>query len=371
MKVRAVQSLARGDLGPFFRLLAVFVALGVCANAGFALATTDREQLFVLREFSELHLLAAVLLTLVPWLTNALRTLVWLQFVGLHMTLLDAWKLVLATELGSAVTPTAAGGGYVKAAMLVQRGLPAGKAASLMVIGTLENATFFAIALPITLTLTRSWELPIIQTVFGEVASHLRVVITIVGTLALAAWAGRVLRGRVKSTRDPNRRLTILEPLIVFMSRLRRDFLSVYAMIGRRGKSRFALNVGIAAAGWVCRYSVVTLLVAGLGAAVHPLKFAMLQWVVFTVVTFIPTPGGAGAAEASFYLVYGELIAPEVLGIATAGWRFFTFYFLLVLGAAAFASLTIAQRSRGTVLPPLPPRALATVPVEQHVLEER
>ena len=87
-----------------------------------------------------------------------------------------------------------------------------------------------------------------------------------------------------------------------------------------------------------------SLLIAFLGAPVQPVLFWLLQWVVFTVASFIPTPGAAGGAEAAFFLVYSPFVPSEVLGLATAGWRFLTFY--LLLGLASILYLLIGERRR-------------------------
>ena len=91
---------------------------------------------------------------------------------------------------------------------------------------------------------------------------------------------------------------------------------------------------------WVARYSIISVLIAFLGAPVQPVLFWLLQWVVFTLAAFIPTPGAAGGAEAAFFLIYSPFVPAGILGLATAGWRFFTFY--LLLGLAALASWAIA-----------------------------
>ena len=43
--------------------------------------------------------------------------------------------------------------------------------------------------------------------------------------------------------------------------------------------------------------------------------FFLLQWVIFTVMVFVPTPGASGGAEAAFLLVYSALLPVRIIGI--------------------------------------------------------
>ena len=73
----------------------------------------------------------AIALGLLPWLTNTLRLYIWARFLGHHLRLRDCFQMTLAVDLGSAISPTAVGGGFFKWGMLVQRGVSPGSAASL------------------------------------------------------------------------------------------------------------------------------------------------------------------------------------------------------------------------------------------------
>jgi uncharacterized membrane protein YbhN (UPF0104 family) len=78
---------------------------------------------------------------------------------------------------------------------------------------------------------------------------------------------------------------------------------------------------------------------ACLHVPVHPVEFFLFQWLVFTVMTFTPTPGGSVGAEAAFYFIYQSYIPGEIVALATAGWRFLTYYFQLGLGTIIFSVL--------------------------------
>jgi glycosyltransferase 2 family protein len=109
------------------------------------------------------------------------------------------------------------------------------------------------------------------------------------------------------------------------------------AVIGWRGRWWFAADAVAHGVQWGARYSVVSALALFLGVPFDPVLFWLLQWVVFTVMSFVPTPGATGGAEVAFTAVYATLLPSGVIGIATAAWRLFTFYVPVACAAGAFA----------------------------------
>src|SRR5690606_194930 len=124
--------------------------------------------------------------------------------------------------------------------------------------------------------------------------SAVPVILIAVGIGALTWGAVRFVLGGGLGRRTQRRGLRLA-------LRIRRSFhgtwtdaKQVYRLIRYNGKARFALSLSLTAIGWICRYSVISALVAFLGAPVQPVLFWVLQWVVFTLAAFLPTPGAAG-----------------------------------------------------------------------------
>lgn len=307
------------------RLVLLAVAVGVAGNALFVLLTTDRAVLTALGRVDLRFLALAMGLALVPWLTNTVRTTIWLRFVGDPITAREALRLILAGELGSAITPTAAGGGYLKAAMMVGRGVRPGTAASLMILGSLEDAVFVAFAFPVALLVSRSWDLPILHDAVVAVGARAPLLGMVVAAVLFLVLALRLRPRRANGSS--------------VLARTWRDFVAVYPLIAERGKTRFAVTLGLTAVQWVCRYSVLAALFASVGVAADPVQIFLLQWLVFALTAVVPTPGGAGAAEAGFLFVYSSLVPEGLLPVLAAGWRFVTFYALLTLGAGIYVMI--------------------------------
>ena len=118
------------------------------------------------------------------------------------------------------------------------------------------------------------------------------------------------------------------------IARIRDEFIVAWSLIGRRGKTRFLAVVLLSSVQWACRCSVATAVMYGLGVPVDPVLFGLLQWVVFVMMIFVPTPGASLGAEASFAAVLSGFVPTGLLGLAGAAWRFFTFYLVLLVGLA-------------------------------------
>lgn len=336
---------ARG-LDRLFRTTLVIIPLGVIGNIVLSLMTTDRELLGTLGQLSHGYLLFALALGILPWFTNALRLLIWTRFLGHRLAFRDAFEITLGTDLGAAVSPTAVGGGFFKWGMLVQRGVTPGTAASLATVAPIEDAVFFAIALPIAIYFTASWDHPVLAAAASELTANLLPVLVGTAAIALVSWlAVRMVVGGTLGRRTQRRGLRVMRRTRSGIRGTLQDARSVYRLIGADGKARFALTLSLTAIQWVARYSIISVLIAFLGAPVQPVLFWLLQWVVFTLAAAIPTPGAAGGAEAAFYVIYSPFVPSGLMGLATAGWRFFTFYLLLLLAAFVYIAIGGLRRT--------------------------
>jgi glycosyltransferase 2 family protein len=327
-----------------FRAMLFIVPLGVLGNVVFSLAITDRSLLGSLAEFPRGYLGLAIGLALVPWLTNTLRLMIWTDFLDHRLRFRDAFQITLAMDLGAAVSPTAVGGSLFKWGMLVQRGIRPGAAASITTLPTLEDGVFFALALPLAIYFTASWDLPVFQDVANRVEANALTVLVVAAAIALVTWiAVRLLLGGGFGRGTRRRSLRLVARLRRRLRSTWTDATQVFRLIARGGKWRFALSFSLTAVQWIARYSVISALVAFLGVPVQPVLFWMLQWVVFSLMAMIPTPGAAGGAEAAFFFIYSAFLPERVIGLATAGWRFLTFYMQLGLAATIFFLMRMRQ----------------------------
>jgi glycosyltransferase 2 family protein len=331
-------------LDRIFRTSLILVPVGLLGNLAFAWYFTDRSYLSRIGELDRRYLYLAGLLALIPWFTNAIRLLVWTRFIGHRVSFRDTFRITLGAEVASSVFPTSSGGEVFRWGMMVQRGISKGEAASIVSLGYLEDLLFFATALPLAAYFSRAWQLPVFRlggtglkgdaAVTGGIILGLLAALGILWRLILQGMFGqKARRFGVERTARTRRRLR----------KTGRDFRQVWKMVVARGKARFALTFLVTAIQWSSRYSVATAVAYFLGAQVDPLLFFLLQWVIFTAMMFVPTPGASGGAEGAFAAVYSALLPPNTVGLATALWRMLTFYFLLSVGSIIFTLFNIAD----------------------------
>lgn len=319
-------------------------SVGIAVNVAISLAKTDKRIWESLSHFSFEYLALAAALALIPWLTGTVRLTIWTRFLGERYSFVDLFKIIVGCDIGSAISPTAVGGGYVKLFMLSQRGMKAGAAASVMLLASLEDLVFFIFAIPMALVLTSGSTL---ASLGGYVARIREIKVDLLTAIIIPAT---VLILVVVLKKSPLYRKLIS---IAWVGKLRArvktfwlEFVTVYRRIGKTGKRRLLLTMPLTAVQWTARYSVITALLACFHVPLKPVEFFLLQWVVFTITTLTPTPGGTIGAEAAFLIIYRTYVPAEMIGLVTAAWRFLTFYFLFGLGAVLFGALQFTPSGR-------------------------
>jgi glycosyltransferase 2 family protein len=323
-----------------FRIALLLLPIGVLGNLAYMLLATDRALLDSLGSLPRSYLAVALALALTPWVTNTIRLFMWTRFLGYRIPLRDVVRMILVVDLGGAVAPTAVGGEAFKWGMMLRHGIRPGAAASLVLLPKLEEGFFFLFALPAAIIISNSWRLPVVANsllvlrlnVVPMIATL--VVLVIVARLlvvgAMQGHGGERMRAWTSARWERSRRK---------LRRTWREARAVFRVIARRGKRLLAVSLLLTALQWGARYSVISALALFLGFPFDPVLFWLLQWVVFTIMSFIPSPGATGAAEVAFTAVYAALLPQGVIGVATAAWRLFTFYVPVGLAALLFPLL--------------------------------
>lgn len=307
------------------------VCLGVLGNLLFSWYTTSRGEQLDWTQFSLGYFALAGILALLPWAWHALRVAIWLRFFGVRISVLHLFRVVVANDVGSVVSPAVVGGTPFKMGMLVQHGVPPGHAATLALLGQLEEALFFILLIPVSLALTRPWENLL----------WLRVIIlldqygwAIAGSVLMLFMLLFFIRKAGVFQQMTNRWIHRSERSQMAIA----DFRHAFQLVFTKGRKPFILSMLAITGQWACRLWVLLAVIAATGVQTDFFTAFFLQWMVFVAMLLVPTPGGAGTAEAAFLLVFHTLIPPETVGPVMAGWRLLSYYFVLLLGVGLLIS---------------------------------
>ncbi|MEO1731867.1 MAG: flippase-like domain-containing protein, partial [Pseudomonadota bacterium] len=306
-----------------------FVALGNVALLVWSLGGVDVSDRIVAP-----HLIGvAMMLVFIPMLSHSLRLALWGRFFGLDLGFARALKITTGTMVANSVTPSATGGVPIKLAFLLGAGIETRRALALISFQTAEDALVLFSMLGICIGIT-GFALadflgsdPELAAQFDMTLRSISMIViwTLVGIAVLGVViAAGLLGGRV---RELARRAS--QAITRWVSGVLRDWGEVF----RRGKWIAVVNIGLALLQWSVRFSIAGLVLAAFGVEWRPALFWLLQYLVQSISSIVPTPGGAGGAEAGFLFLFAPFVDPDLLVPAMSAWRLI-FFFLPLTGAA-------------------------------------
>jgi len=331
------------SMARLFRLLLILLPLAFAGNVLYTIVASETGVWEKLTEFRAGYLMLAIILSLMPWFAQSVRIIIWSRVFKKPVKLSQAFQAVLATDITAAATPTMLGGGYAKAGFLISYGFSAGEAAIITFLGSIVDAVFFGIALPLSIIWSRAWENQFVVSALNGLLSKWPVVLTIVlALIVILIFMKKITKRGETETREntDSKDLHILDKIIIKLRKFRNDLAIAARFVVKKGKVSFLAAIFVAGIGWCSRYGAISALVMGLGFSADPVLFFILQWAVFTTMTMVPTPGAIGGAEVSFALIYNGLVPSFAIPVVTTAWRLITFYMPVVLGAFIFSAMS-------------------------------
>lgn len=294
-------------------------------------------------------LMLAALLVFVPMLANALRLTLWGRFLGLELGYSGALRAITGTMLANSVTPSATGSVPIKVLLLMGEGVPARRAVSLISFQAAEDALvmFGLVGLGIAISGFAMFDfLGSDPNFYSGLDRNLRIAAAIALGLAgaLAVIGGLIAAGvfghrvRTWSARHA-RRIRAATSMII----------GDWKTLASSGKRVALASLCFAVLQWSVRFSIAGLVLAAFGIAWQPALFWLLQYLVQAISATVPSPGGAGGAEAGFLLVFGPFVDRAALFPAMSTWRLLFFY--LPLAGAAVIFFVLRRRHRYAAMP--------------------
>jgi len=325
--------------------IAIILSLGLLISVTYSAFTVDRSSLSAFNQFPTQCIFALVIMVVLPWFADSLRVQIWLRFLGKRERFVEVFRMMLASEMATAVTPAAIGGTAARLGWLISRGIAPGVASSIMLLNALEDTVFFLLALPLALLLSSSANSggvtldklgSLLQQSPLTSPSGLSYILLGIIVALFAGWITWKLlpcslKARVTGWREKVKHQTVLAK-------------AAFQMMIARGRWRFIVTVALAGLHWACRFSMLTVLLLGLQQYVDPFNFFASQWLVFMLTKLAPSPGGTGGAELAFLFFYRSILPENLVGLLVGAWRVLTF--TLPVGLATLLFLAFVKKGK-------------------------
>lgn len=319
-------------------LALIILPLAAIASIGFFIWNLEGRSLLTVAKFPH-WLWVALLFSFLPWITNSLRLMIWARFFELQLSLYQIFRIILGTVLGNAVTPTATGATAVKWAFLVNEDVTPDRATTLIGIQTAEDSFVSIILLAVAIIAVISFEVPMLlpdvdwwssaSLVLQRVAS-----VVVIALVVTAVVITCVLVGLVGS-KAKHASHTLIDRMRSMFNHAAKDW--KYAF--RSGRKYLLASTFLAVLQWTTRHSIAGLIIGFVGGQMMPMLHWVLQWLVITASSVIPSPGGAGGTEASFLLFFAPFLSGELLGSTMVTWRATIFYIPVAIAGLVFLVL--------------------------------
>lgn len=324
--------------------LIIFISIGVGAHILFVLFTTERSLLSYLQRLSFFHMIIIIGLLFTPWILYALRVYVWSKFLKEKINYRTLLKIVITSELASALSPTAIGGAPVKAALLLNYGFSAGSAGFLLTYGVIEDIIFYTTGILLATFFSIGVMGDVGQALQALISEHLLTLIIIIALLTFYISMLRLHKIPAKFrlwTYLPQGIKTKILKLKIKINESWTDLKSNFKRALKSGKKFMAFSLIMLFFQWMAKFSVLLVVLHAFGIQFEAIQIYLRQWVVYVTMLLVPTPGATGGAEAAFLLIFGKTIPEELSFLIVSVWRLFTYYFVLLSAVIFYNVLSI------------------------------
>lgn len=242
----------------------------------------------------------------------------------------------LLCEFTSAITPTSAGGSAMSMFFMNREGIALGRGTSIMMTSLFIDEFFNLLLCPFILAMAPYDAIFGFGGAFSDgVKASFWIVIGLIAVVTAILFWGTL--ARPEGFRRVVRRLFKLKWLGRWREKALKsadDMVQTGHDLRRHSARWWGEAFGSTAIIWIARFMVVNSLFAAFVPAASQVIVFARQFVVWTLLTVSPTPGGSGVSEWLFTNYYGDLIHdPSVALVIAVFWRLITYYSLLAIGA--------------------------------------
>jgi hypothetical protein len=319
----------------FKKQLFMAVGISLIIIVGITIYTVDPSTWQALKNLNLKYLLIIFLAIILAWTINGLKLKTMAAGVGFKLPLINAIELGLVDRFFSNITPSGIGGQPVKILALSKFNITSGKASAIVIVELLLRLLFFALSLPFVFIKVHNLfvsfvsirllyiGIPLLIIALGAVIYFLLYKPHTLVKIFFWILNLKLIEKLLNSKIIYSWKRTLAEEIKIFY-----ETIWLYLKEGK-----FQLFLGLILTGflWIIRFSILYFIIRGFNLEVDLGFVILIQLLVYTVVLFIPVPGGSGVEVILVSLLHRTLPV-SLIGITVASWRFFNYYTYIIFG---------------------------------------
>ncbi|KKH92953.1 hypothetical protein EO95_09065 [Methanosarcina sp. 1.H.T.1A.1] len=308
---------------------AVSIALVTCL-------TFNSETIEALKRIKLEYILAAALLHISSYFIWGLRTRALCKALGYRISVLKVTEIVISGTFVAGITPSSAGGEFLRVHGLTRNKIPLGKATAIVVGERLLDAIFIFSCLPFAFY------------VLGDILSNYEfdaafltvnfLVFVLLVFFVYGVWKPEKVKyvtHRLTGRLAPFFGKKTDAAVSHLMEQIDReidhfhDSVRVFFSEGKRG---LLWGIAYTVIFWTVEFSLLVLILMGLSRTPSIITVFAAQ-VLLAVIMVIPaTPGASGVAELGAASIFSIFVDSSILGITVLAWRTLTYHMNLLIG---------------------------------------
>ena len=323
-----------------FKGLIISLVIGLTTFLIITFVTNNQNVLAGLSYINKKYLFFSLTLMVFSAMIAAIRIKTTAEAVNEKITFVEALKVYYISNFAGSITPFFSGALPAQIYLFnknLRYKIPLGKATMIATVIPLLKTLVFAIITPIvffyfsktiTLYATFSTILVILVTSFSLFLIYLFVLMVrqpekIIQTIF------KIKKFSCLSNFFKKEKVSSLTDKIIF--EIRKFHKSFYLIKENRVKLLLAITYTIIF--WGTFFLTAPLLLWGFNLKFDFSQVLITQIIFYSILPFMPTPGGSGTAEVGFATLFSFFIPYHLLGLFVVVWRFIVFYFNLFIGA--------------------------------------
>ena len=318
------------------------VSVSILAIIALILFTQDDISLKVFTQIDMRYLLVAVYITFMFWFLKALKLRLLVVSMGGKVSLLRMFNIYLASAFVAHITPSSSGGLPFIIYFIHQEGLALGKSIAITVVDNIFNLFFYLVAGPLLLIAWGEYlkMSPLVSKLFylalvlviGFIVAVIVLIFNTHWAISMINWIGNF---------NFFKKFFSQEKLKKFNDYIEKEvkYFNEGMEILVKNKEDLFLIILYTILYWVFYLALPPVLLTGLGIDINIFPVVLALLVFNFIQPIIPTPGGSGGAELSMAYLFKFMVPGYILGVFVALWRFFIFYFSLIIGGILFIEI--------------------------------